>query len=438
MHNVKDFGAKGDGRTKDTAAIQKAIDAGGIVHFPPGVYLSGTLYLRSGGGLDLETGATLLASPDKEDYNADDFCPQNNVFVKEHVSGAHFIIAVEQKDIVIRGGGVIDGNRQAFMNEIWDEHPTVFKFPEWRPGQMVYFCECENIRISDVELNNAPYWTLFLHGCERGTIHGVRIWNDSKTHNGDGIDIDCCRYVTVSDCIIHSGDDCITFRGDDRKLKKKRPCEYITVTNCVLETRCNAFRVGVGNGVIRNCTANNITIRNLGSGTGINVASRYSPSSEGVTIENILFSDIVMEAMRPAAVCSDVHGVRDEPVKPVRNIVFRNLNGTACHSFLVESNRRGDVRGVVFAGVNVKISGGEKVQEGPNVLYGEFACTDAPAAFHMANGENVTLRDVTIQWDENCLNRKYGVMAENTDPLTIHPECDFGGKKNLIDGEIRE
>ncbi|MBO4303258.1 MAG: glycoside hydrolase family 28 protein, partial [Lentisphaeria bacterium] len=231
MHNVKDFGAKGDGRTKDTAAIQKAIDAGGIVHFPPGVYLSGTLYLRSGGGLDLETGATLLASPDKEDYNADDFCPQNNVFVKEHVSGAHFIIAVEQKDIVIRGGGVIDGNRQAFMNEIWDEHPTVFKFPEWRPGQMVYFCECENIRISDVELNNAPYWTLFLHGCERGTIHGVRIWNDSKTHNGDGIDIDCCRYVTVSDCIIHSGDDCITFRGDDRKLKKKRPCEYITVTN---------------------------------------------------------------------------------------------------------------------------------------------------------------------------------------------------------------
>ena len=170
-------------------------------------------------------------------------------------------------------------------HEIWKEHPTVFKLPDWRPGQMVYLCECENVRISEVELNNAPYWTLFLHGCERVTIHGVRIWNDYKTHNGDGIDIDCCRYVTVSDCIIHSGDDCITFRGDDRKLKRKKPCEYITVTNCIVESRCNAFRVGVGTGLIRNCTVSNVIISD--GSAGIHVCSRYSSDSEGATIENM-------------------------------------------------------------------------------------------------------------------------------------------------------
>ena len=333
MNNVRDFGAVGDGKTKDTAAIQKAIDAGGMVHFPPGVYLSGTVYLRSNGGLDLESGAVLLASPDREDYNADDFCVQSDVVTKEYASGAHFIVAVEQKNIVIRGGGIIDGNRKAFYNEIWKGHPHLFKLADWRPGQMVYFCECENVRIMGVELNHAPYWTLFLHGCERVNVHGIRIWNDFRTHNGDGIDLDCCRYVTVSDCIIHSSDDCITFRGNDLKLKQKKPCENITVTNCILESRCNAFRVGVGNGLIRNCTVSNIIIQN--TRTGIQVNSRYSPESEGATIENILFSDILMDVKRPVAVCSDVRGSHDVPVKPIRNVVFRNLNGTARWSTFV-------------------------------------------------------------------------------------------------------
>lgn len=435
MNNVKDYGAVGDGKTKDTAAIQKAIDAGGIVFFPPGVYLSGTLYLKSNGGLDLAPGAVLLASPDKKDYNADNFCVQNDVFSSEHVSGAHFIVAVEQKNIVIRGGGVIDGNRKAFYNEVWKERPTVFKLTEWRPGQMLYICECENVRISGVELNNAPYWTLFLHGCERVTVHGVRIWNDYKTHNGDGIDIDCCRYVTVSDCIIHSGDDCITLRGCDGKLKRKKPCEFITVTNCIVETRCNAFRVGVGNGLIRNCTVSNVIISE--AGTGINVCSRYSPNSEGVTIENMLFSDILMYAKRPVAVYSDVRGVNDKAIKPIRNIVFRNLNGTAIHSFFVESNHRGDIRDIVFSGIRMEFSGGEEVKEGPGVLYGEFAAVSAPAAFHLANAEKITFRDVKIEWNTDSPNWKYGLIAENSGILDFSESCDFG-KPNLIsDGKSK-
>ena len=174
MNNVKDFGAVGDGKTKDTAAIQRAIDAGGMVYFPPGIYLSGTLYLKSNGGLELAPGAVLLASSDRADYNADDFCVQNSFSVNERASGAHFIVAVEQQNIVIRGGGIIDGNREAFYNGFREENPRKFKLGEWRPGQMVYFCECENIRISDVEMNNAPYWTCFLHGCEQVNIRGLR------------------------------------------------------------------------------------------------------------------------------------------------------------------------------------------------------------------------------------------------------------------------
>lgn len=424
MNNVRDFGAAGDGVTKDTVAVQKAIDAGGMVYFPPGTYLCGTLYLKSRGGLHLDTGAVLLASPDKDDYNADDFCGQNYFGALDHASGAHFITAVEQNDVVIRGGGVIDGNRKAFYNEIWKEHPNKFKLPEWRPGQMVYFCECENVRISDVELNNSPYWSCFLHGCERVTIRGIRIWNDYHTPNGDGIDIDCCRFVTVSDCIIHSGDDCITFRGVDWKLKKKKICESVTVTNCILGTPCNAFRVGVGTGTIRNCTVSNIIIRN--TRTGIQINSRYNRKEEGVLIENILFSDILMDVKRPLAVCSDVWGTHDEAIKPIRNLVFRNLNGTASWSSFVESNRRGDIRGIVFSGVKLEYGGGEDVEEGPGLIYAEFGTKNAPAAFHLNNVENMIFHDTRIEWNTDSPNWKYGIMAENSGITEINSGCDFG------------
>lgn len=76
LRNVREYGAVGDGKTLDTAAIQRAVDAGGVVYFPAGTYLSGTIYLKSGGGLELAPGATLLASPDPAHYNAADFCPQ--------------------------------------------------------------------------------------------------------------------------------------------------------------------------------------------------------------------------------------------------------------------------------------------------------------------------------------------------------------------------
>jgi len=430
MNSVRDFGAVGDGKTKDTKAIQKAIDAGGMVYFPPGVYLSGTLYLKSNGGLELAPGAVLLASPDREDYNADDFCVQNSFSVKEKASGGHFIVALEQKNIVIRGGGTIDGNRQAFYREPRKDYPRKFKLTEWRPGQMVYFCECENIQVEHVEMNHAPYWTFFLHGCEKVNISGLRIWNDYRTPNGDGIDIDCCRFVTVSDCIIHSGDDCITFRGDNRKLKHKKPCEYVTVTNCILGTPCNAFRVGVGNGLIRNCTVSNIVIQD--TRTGINICSRYSPQSEGVTIEDILFSSILMDVKRPVAICSDVRGVHDNPAKPIRRIVFRNLNGCGSLSNFIESNRKGEISDIIFSGINLQYSGGEDVKEGRGLIYGPFAVQCAPAAFHLANAEKVIFRDVIIQWNTSSSSWKYGILAENAGISEINTGCDFGKPLKIL------
>ena len=117
MRNIKDDGAVGDGTALDTKAIQLAIDDGGMVYIPKGVYRTGTLYLKSNGGLHLAEGAVLKGSCERSDYNADDFCPQNRVCRSEWVTGAHLITAVEQENIIIEGHGTIDGQGDFWMNE---------------------------------------------------------------------------------------------------------------------------------------------------------------------------------------------------------------------------------------------------------------------------------------------------------------------------------
>lgn len=416
MHNVKDFGAKGDGITKDTLAIQKAIDAGGIVHFPPGVYLTGTLFLKSNGGLDLEEGAVILGSPDKEDYNKDDVIPQNRVFAAEHVSGAHLIIAAEQHNIVLRGGR-IDGNRQAFMNKPHPATDRVFAFPEWRPGQMVFFCECENVTITDMEMVNPPYWTLFLHGCEFVTIRGLRNTNDFRTHNGDGMDIDCCRFVTISDCIIHSADDSLTLRGNESPLKKKRYCEYVTITNCILSTRCCAFRIGVGNGLVRRCNISNIVIHD--TRTAFCFVSQYSPQSPGVGIEDIMIENVRMDCIRPFNIATTVRGIQKEEAKSIRNVVFNHVRGTATKGSLVIGRSKGYVENITFSDVVLDYGRGENIVERPEDSYGEFVSGNPPCAFWVENAENISFKDVKVNFPAEAEEWKYAICAANAQGLFL-------------------
>ena len=424
MNNVRDFGAKGDGSVKDTAAIQRAIDAGGMVCFPPGVYLSGTLYLRSGGGLLLERGAILKASPDPADYNADDFCPQNRAHPGEDASGAHFIVALEQENITICGGGRIDGNRQAFYGDAAE--PYMGKYQDgtawndtvrghWRPGQMIFFCESKNIRIEDVELYNAPYWTCFLHGCEDVFVRGLRILNDQRTANGDGLDLDCCRRVTVSDCIIDTGDDCITFRGNCDPLKQPRPCENITVTNCVLHTRTMAFRVGVGNGIVRNISVSNIVFHDCRDAVGFN--SNYSrDTSRGVQIENIQFEHLLVDADRLFFIASQVRGATPEPAaKEIRGITFRHIRGTFQLPSIICGCAETGISDLDFCDLKLRCTGVKKIHNAdPAAIYGLWSKEVPDCAFYIAHARQVRFEKVSIDWDRFGPQWKYGFMIHRS------------------------
>lgn len=277
--NILDYGAVPNGTGICTTAIQAAINAcaetgGGRVVVPAGHYVSGTIWLKSHVELHLEHGAHLIASTERTDYNALDAYEQNYGYAPEQWVGQHFILAVEQKDVAITGTGVIDGSGDAFFEE-----PRRSGFSYWmhgiaqakdkeqlRPGQLICFVECTDVAVMDVTIRNTPCWGLFLHGCDVVTVRGIKVFNPNYYANTDGLDIDSCRYVTVSDCIIDTGDDAIAIRCAAYRLKdKERVCEHITITNCCLSSCACALRIGVGRGIIRHVQVSNVTVGEAGA-----------------------------------------------------------------------------------------------------------------------------------------------------------------------------
>ena len=305
--NVRAFGAKGDGVTNDTAAVQAAVSSCppmGTVRFPAGTYRMTPVFLKDDITLWIEEGAVLLGETDRtkipvlpgmtratneyDEYNLSSW--EGNPLT----SFASLITGISVHGVDIIGGGVIDGN--AAEGDWWQEPRK--KRIAWRPN-VVYFAYSERIRMQGVTVRNSPCWTIHPYYCDEIGFYNLTIQNPSDSPNTDGLDPESCRGVTVLGTLISVGDDCMAIKSGKYYMSQAHPraTESVVVRNCRLERGHGSVTVGseIASGVfdvkVSQCEFD-------GTDRGLRIKTRRGRGRRSVldriTFENIRMTDVPM------------------------------------------------------------------------------------------------------------------------------------------------
>ena len=386
--DVRQYGAVGDGKSFDTTAIQKALDAcdgtGGTVKFPPGIYLSQPLTLHSRTTLDLVAGATLQAGT-----NQSDFMKVPGDWLKTKGSG-EFIPLIGGKDltdVTLTGSGVIDGGGSAWWDEAEKARQIKSGYTLPRPN-LIVLERCQNVRLENLTLQNSPKFHFVPTDCDGVVISNVTILAPAHAANTDAID-PSGRHMLITKCHIDVGDDNIAIKGGKKPADGGFESEDITITDC---TFLHGHGLSIGSetaGGVRNVTVHDCTFLNTENGLRIK-----SDIRRGGLVENIRYRDITMSNVVPAITFTcyyqknsagdATHGTVSQsdtaPAKALKIPVFRNIQVSNLTATCQKT------AGLIYGLPDSCIS---------NVVLENVFIT-APKGFEIHNAKGIQLKNVTV------------------------------------------
>ena len=439
--NVRDYGAVGDGEAKDTAAIVRAIEAsvsggGGTVLIPPGKYLTAPIRLQSGVTLRVEEGATVLFSRNFDDYpmvpirrmGVDVFGPSPQLY------------AADAKDIAITGGGVFNGQGEAWRfvkrfkltDTEWEElvgsGGFVVQFREdltWWPseqafdGKAIYdaivariqkgetvgidayagagdylrppllqFYKSCNVLLDGPTFSNSPFWNCHLAYCDGVAVSNCTFLNPWNAQNGDGLDIDSSRNVEVRDCLFEVGDDaiCIKSGRDEDGWRAGRASENIHIADCCVRRGHGGVVIGSEmSGDVRGVLAENCRLEGVMVGISFKTAL-----GRGGVVENIEIRNITMDRVKDEAIRFNMqYAMNDPALAPLSEAppTFRNfrLSGIRCdaakRAILLDGLAESPIEDVALSDVQITAEQGAHLFHAKNVRFHNVRLTvsDEPA-----------------------------------------------------------
>lgn len=353
--NVKDFGAKGDGQTNDTAFIQAAImacpDSGRVV-IPEGTYRIYPLFLKSHMTLEITKGATLLAYTDRENFP---ILPGNQPSGDER--GEYFIgtwegdpqpmfagllTGINVKDVLITGEGALDGNASV---ENWWNDPKTMRIAT-RP-RMIFLNQCENVTVQGITVKNSPAWNIHPFFSKSLGFYDIKIISPKVSPNTDGLNPESCKNVDIVGVYFSVGDDCIAIKSGKIYMgaKYKTPSQSIRIRKCRMQDGHGAIVIGSENaGGVRDILVEDCEMKR--TDRGLRIKTRRGRGKDAI-LTDIHFNRIDMDhVMTPVVIncfyfCdSDGHSEYvqskeaypvDERTPELGTFLFENIKAVNCH-----------------------------------------------------------------------------------------------------------
>ncbi len=380
VFEVRQFGARGDGKAMDTRAIQAALDAcgeagGGTVKFSPGIYPSRPLTLHAETTVLLAKGATLLASPAQSDFLKGG---GNWLAARSNSDFTPFISGKNLTDVAITGKGVIDGNGANWWGPAEDARIRKPGYVLPRPD-LIVLNHCKNVRLTGVRLINSPKSHLVLADCEAVAIEGVTVRSPAGAANTDGIDPVNSRDVTIARCTIDTGDDNIAIKSGKKIEGREFACENITVTDCDF---LHGHGMSIGSetvGGVRHVVVNHCRFEDTDNGLRIK-----SGRGRGGVVEDIRYSNITMKNVHPAISIVGYYQYstndkfpEDDPGREItettpvfRNITISNLTATSTREAgLIVGLPESPVSNVVLENVRITAETGLTIRNAHGVRF---------------------------------------------------------------------